>query len=171
MDDIGYIIGQVLGVVAIALGFLSYQMKHQRQILLLQLITTVVFLVHYLLIGATSGMAMNVVNFFKTLTYYYRSKHGKTGWAVPILFGVAMAAIGILTWEAWYSIFVVLGLLVHAIGMAFTNPQNVRRSILVSSPLVLIYDIFVRSYGGIVYESVAVISSAIGLYRHRKENS
>jgi hypothetical protein len=76
--------------------------------------------------------------------------------------------MGIISWEAWYSIFVFAGMVIHAFCMSFSNAQNVRKSILVTSPLVLIYDAFALSIGGIIYESVAVTSALIGIIRYRK---
>jgi hypothetical protein len=74
MEQILYIIGQSLGVVAIALGFLSFQMKTQKNILIVQIVTAVVFALHYLLIGAVIGMAMNTILIFRNIAYYFRSK-------------------------------------------------------------------------------------------------
>ena len=62
MDKILFIIGQIFGIIAIILGFVSYQMKTQKQLLICQTTVSLVFCIHYLLIGATTGMAMNVVN-------------------------------------------------------------------------------------------------------------
>lgn len=168
MDEIIYTIGQSLSVVGIALGFLSYQVRTQKQLLALQTVTSVVFCMHYLMIGATSGMAMNVVNALRNFTYFCRHEKGGNGKLIPIFFTVVMGIIGLFSWEAWYSIFVLAGLIIHALCMAFSDSQKVRYSILVSSPLILIYNFFVSSYGGIVYESVAVISSVIGILRYRK---
>ena len=72
--------------------------------------------------------------------------------------------MGILAWDAWYSIFVVVGITVNTVCMSL-NAQNIRKSILVTSPMVLIYDVFAKSISGAVYEAVAIVSSAIGLYR------
>ena len=44
----------------------------------------------------------------------------------------------------------------------------IRKSILVTSPMVLTYDMFVMSWTGAVYETVAIVSSAIGIYRFQK---
>jgi hypothetical protein len=63
---------------------------------------------------------------------------------------------------------VLLGLVINTVCMAFPDAQKVRKSILVTSPLVLTYDVFVLSVGGIVYESVAILSSLIGILRNRK---
>lgn len=168
VDQFVYIFGQFLGLVAIALGFITYQMKTQKQILLLQIITTAVFGLHYLMIGALTGMAMNLLGIARTLTYYFR--YGKKGGEriIPIFYAVVLGAVGILTWEAWYSIFVFLGLVIHTLCLAFRDPQKMRMSILVTSPLVLIYDVFTLSIGGIVYESVAIVSCIIGIVKYKK---
>ena len=171
MEQFIYIFGQCLGGVAIALGFASYQMKTQKQILLLQAITTAVFGLHYLMIGAMTGMAMNLLGIARTLTYYFR--YGKKGGEriIPVIFAVVLGVAGILTWEAWYSVFVFSGLVIHTLCLAFRDPQNMRKSILVTSPLVLIYDIFTLSIGGMVYETVAIVSSVIGIVRYKKNNT
>ena len=163
-----FIIGQIFGVIAIALGFLSYQMKTAGRILLLQALTGVVFAVHYCMIGAITGMAMNIVCFIRCIVYYFRNKRGSSEKISPIIFTLIMAVIGIITWDAWYSVFVFSGILINTLCMAFANPQKVRASILVTSPLVLIYDAFALSFGGMVYESVAIISAVIGILRNRK---
>ncbi len=168
MLDPLFIVGQIFGVIAIALGFLSYQMKTAGRILLLQALTGVVFAVHYFMIGAITGMAMNMVCFVRCIVYYLRNKRGSLEKISPIIFTLIMAVIGIITWDAWYSVFVFSGILINTLCMAFADPQKVRASILITSPLVLIYDAFALSFGGMVYESVAIISAAIGIARNRK---
>ena len=54
-----------------------------------------------------------------------------------IVFTVLMGIMGILSWSDWYSIFVFLGLVINSYCMSFKDPQNIRKSILVTSPLVL----------------------------------
>lgn len=169
MDKLLFIIGQIFGLIAIALGFLSYQMKTQKQLLICQTAVSLVFCIHYLLIGATTAMAMNVVNVIRNIFYYKRNQSGSKSMVVPIVFTVILAFMGVLTWNAWYSVFVFFGLIINSLCMAFSNPQNVRKSILVTSPMVLIYDAFALSIGGFIYESVAIISSVIGIIRYKKK--
>ena len=166
-----YWFGQFLGVVAVVLGFLIYQVRTQKKLLLMQTITIIVFIVHYLLIGATSGMALNVVGLIRNLVYARRDRKIFSGKFWPIAFSVLMGIIGLLSWQSWYSVFVVLGLVINTYCMSFTSPQSVRKSILVTSPLVLIYDLFARSLGGSIFEAVAVISAAIGILRNRTKES
>lgn len=46
-----------------------------------------------------------------------------------------------------------------------------RKGVLIACPLTLVYDIIEHSFGGIIYESVAIISAIIGLIRYRKIKS
>ena len=51
----------------------------------------------------------------------------------------------------------------------FRTNLCIRKSILVTCPLALIYNILVASVGGTVLESVNIVSAAIGIYRYRKQ--
>ena len=165
MGQTAYIIGQIFGGIAIVLGFVSYQVKTQRQLIFMQTATAAVFCVHYLLIGAYTGMAMNAVNIVRNFFYDRRNKKGSSDIYTPLAFGVIQAVIGVLTWNAWYSVFVFLGIVGNTVCMSFKNPQNVRKSIIITSPLVFTYDAFAKSWGGMVYEATAWVSAIIGIIR------
>ena len=165
-----WFIGQILGIIAIILGFISYQVKTQKQLLFMQTSVAAVFGVHYLLIGAYSGMAMNAVGIVRNLVYNGRNQKGSSSRLVPIVFVLIQCVMCALTWEAWYSVFVLFGLTINTYCLSFKNPQNVRKSIFVTSPLVLTYDVLAGSIGGMIYESVSIISAFIGVLRHRKQS-
>ena len=167
MDPI-FVTGQIFGIVAIALGFLSYQMKTPAQISIVQALTSLVFAVHYLMLGAITGMAMNVICLIRGIVYYFRNKSGSNEKVTPLIFAVVMAVMGVLTWDKWYSAFIFCGQVISTLCMAFKDPQKIRKGILVTSPMVIVYDVFALSFGGIIYESVAITSSVIGIIRNRK---
>lgn len=81
------------------------------------------------------------------------------------LFGLS----GLMTWQGYYSLYVIAGVAINTLCLAFTDTQKTRASILVSSPLVLIYDVFVMSIGGIINESVVIVSPIIGIVRFKKK--
>ena len=168
MNQTIYIIGQALGIVAIGLGFLTYQMKTREKLVFTQVMVACCFCLHYLMIGAVSGLALNIISVIRNSTYYFLGKKGPVDKKWAILFSVVTGIMGILSWQAWYSIFAVLGMVIHSYCISFSKPEYIRRSILVTSPLVLLYDVFVLSIGGMVYESVAIISSIIGELRNKK---
>ena len=59
-----------LGVVAVILGFVTYQMKSPKALLIVNLITCGVFCLHYLLIGAISGAVMNGLGILRNVVYF-----------------------------------------------------------------------------------------------------
>lgn len=163
------ILGQLFGLIAVLLGFLSFQMKEQKPLLIVQTATSTAFVLHYLLIGAYSGMIVNVLGVLRNLAYYHKDKPLFSGRKCPIFFAVLIGLSGLLTWQGYYSLFVIAGVAINTLCLAFTDTQKTRASILVSSPLVLIYDVFVGSIGGAVYESVVIVSSMIGMVRFKKK--
>lgn len=162
------IIGQALGIVAVVLGFLNYQVKEAKSILIIQLITCAVFCAHYLLIGAISAFALNAVGVVRNIVYYKRNSETVWGKVCPVVFAVIMGAMGILSWQNIFSGFVVAGLVINTVCLCLRSADGIRKSILVSSPMVLIYNITELSIGGIIYESVAIISAIIGIVKYRK---
>lgn len=173
MDQIIFYIGQALGVVAIILGFINYQVKTREQVLAVHIATTVCFTLHYLCLGAWAGMAMNFVGIIRNLAFYYCGKKGAVSKPLAIFFALLLGGMGttasLIAHENWYFILSVAGLMINSFSMSFSNPNNIRKSILITSPLVLIYDCFVLSIGGAVYESIVIISSIIGIIRYRKK--
>ena len=163
------IIGQILSLIAVATGFISFQMKTSRGILILQLITALLFSSHYLLIGAPTAAALNFISAIRTFLYYIRNKRGGKGLFIPVFFTVLVAFTSILTWDGWYSLFIMLGLVVHSVSLSFSDPQNIRKTTLLKSPLCLVYNVCVLSVGGIIYEVVTFISAIIGIAKNKKQ--
>ena len=168
MEETLYLIGQIFGIIAIVLGFISYQVRTKKQILLILSATSLVFVIHYGLIGAYAGMAMNAVNIVRNFVYEHRAQKGSTSMVAPIAFTVIQGVIGILTWGEWYSIFILIGLTVNTFCTVFPNPQTLRKSILFTSTAVFLYAVFSGSIGGAVYELICIVSAIIGLIRYRK---
>jgi hypothetical protein len=165
------LIGQLFGGIAVLLGFLSFQVSSSKKLLLVQIATAAVFCIHYLLIGATSACILNIVGIIRNIIYYHRDKKFFSGNYIPYLFGLIMLISGIFSWQGIFSLFLVSGQVINTVCLSLKNPQNIRKSILVSSPLVLIYDVYALSIGGIIYESVVIISSIIGLRRYRNSDT
>lgn len=169
-QEIPYMIGQVLGVVAVVLGFVSYQMKTPRGIIVLQLATAMVFAAHYYFIGAFTAAILNFLGGVKCLFYYFRDKRGGRSPVEPIIFVVMVVVSTLLTWEGWYSALIMVGLVVDTVGLSLGDPQKTRGLLFIKSPLCLAYNALVMSVGGIVYECVVLVSAVIGLVKYGKTN-
>ena len=168
-----FYIAQGLGILAILLGFVNYIVKTRGQVLFVNSVTTICFVLHYLCLGAWAGMVMNLIACVRNIVYYYAGKNGKVNKLFSVFFAAVMVTLGVTTSlmakEGLYFLFSVLALVINTFAMSFTDPNNIRKSILITSPMVLIYNCFVFSIGGAVYEAVAIVSAVVGLIRYKKQ--
>lgn len=173
--DMIQIIAQILGFITIILGFAAYQVKTDKQLLVVNLLDCGVFAAHYFLLGAIPGAVLNSVGVFRSLVYYHKDKSFYKPRLFPVIFAFLMLILGIwssvLAGDGIHAVLVIAGLVINTLCLSFKNPQKIRVSVLVTCPMVLIYDIIVSSWGGAIYESVAIVSAIIGLIRYRKKNT
>ncbi len=168
--DIAMLIGQILGVVTVILGIITCQMRSAKALLIVNMITCGVFCAHYLLIGAVSGFALNVIGFVRNIVYTNRDKKIFAHPAWPIVFAIIMLVAGILTWQDWRSILIICGLVINTVCMSMKSAQHIRYSLLVTCPMALAYDLLVLSYGGAVFEAMGMVSSVVGIIRFRNKD-
>jgi len=170
IEDILYYIGQFLGIAAVVLGFVTFQLKTPKRILACQSTCALVFALHYLLIGALGAAALNLLAAFNDILYFFRAKRGSHSLFEPIFYITMITVTSILTWEAWYTVILMCGLYAAAIGLSLSNPQTTRKVMLIKAPLCLAYNALVLSVGGVIYESAVLASAIIGLIRNRQKS-
>lgn len=163
------IIGQVLGILATIVTVISYQMNTKRSLLLVQTAATACTCLAYLFLGAASGFALNVVCIIRNVVFYFQKGSGKGHMIPTLLLATAMVVLGALSWQGPVSLLIIAALAANTVFLSFGNPQLLRKSILGTSSLVLLYNIFVFSLGGIANESLAIVSSLVGIVRFRQE--
>lgn len=165
--DIAMLVGQALGVIAVILGFITYQMKSPKLLLIINMITCGVFCLHYLLIGAVSGFVMNGMCMIRNVVYTNRDKKIFSSPLWPFIFAAVMLVAGLVTWQDWSSVLMVSALVINTLALSMKNAQHIRFSLLITCPLVLLYDVLLHSYGGIAFEAMSIVSAIIGIIRFR----
>ena len=160
--------GQILGWVAAFLTFMSYQCKNHKKLIFVQTAATVSMCASYLLLGAHTGMLLNVVCILRNLIIYKKDVKIFSYPFWPYALAALMAVTGALSWQGPMSLFIIVALAVNTLFLCFPNVQNLRKSILVTSSMVLIYNVYYSAWGGVLNELIAIVSSIIGIYRYRK---
>lgn len=168
--DTNTIIGQVFSGLAAVTVFISFQCKTPKRLIFVNSICALMMIISYFFLGAYSGMALNGVCLVRNLTYNARDK-GKffawKGW--PVVYSLIMVALTALTWNGALSLLIMAALVINTWFMSFNDNQKLRWSILVTSTMVIIYNVYVFSLGGIVYEAIGIVSSIIGIIRFSKK--
>lgn len=165
------IIAQIIGIVAIAFSFVTYQMKSNRGVMVMLSLATTLFCIHYSILGATTGLVLNVVGIIRNICYCFKDKKILSSKIVPVILAAVMAVLSIFTWEGYHSVFFVVGITLNTLAMGYFTSQGLRKSILLTSTLILIYDALIPgspSISGMLNETIAITSSIIGIFRFRK---
>lgn len=162
-------LGHVFGFISVGLFFYSYQRSRKETILTIQSVATALSCIQYLLIGAYSGFALNVVCIIRNFVYSYRDKYSFNDWYSPVLLSVFMAGVSCFTWEGLHSLMITAGLVINTVSLGVFGAKNIKKSIVISSSLILVYNVFAGSYSGMLSEGLSIISAIIGFVRLHKE--
>lgn len=160
------LLGQILGIVATLIITSAYQANTKKGLLMIQTPGIAVLCISYLLLGASSGFALNVVCVLRNLGCYFVKEKTKPYYAMTAALMVVMGVMGILSWEGPVSLILIAALVANTFFIALGKPQILRYSIIVTSTLCLIYNVVVFSVGGILLEAISVVSAIIGSIRY-----
>ncbi len=167
MENVIEIIGHILGFISVALFFYSYQVSQKTKLVIIQTVATALGCIQYLFIGAYSGFALNIVCIIRNFVFFYRDKKQRKDWISPVILALGIAAASFFSWEGMHSLLITVGLAFNTICMGMCNQKTFRKTILISSTCIFIYNIFAHSYSGMLSESISLISAVIGIYRYR----
>ena len=158
-------IGQLVGVIALALAVISFQQKTRKYILTFQLLANIAFVLHFSLIGAYTGALLNAVAMLRSIVFVNKEKRwaDKRQWLY--VFCVLSIFAGVVTWEAWYSVLPIAGMICSSVAFWVKKPKNVRLISFPSSPLWLIYNLLGKSYAGVLTEIINMTSIIIAIIR------
>lgn len=161
-------LAQGIGIAAMILSAISFQMNTKKKIIIMQIITSVVFATHYFMIDAVAAGVVNTIAIVRNIVFYYKDKLPLGGKVWVGLFGTVMAVSAFVSRPEPISVLMSIGMIFNTLAVAAENPQKVRKTVLISSPFVLIYNIFVMSIGGIINEILVEICTAVTMIRERK---
>ena len=164
------LIGQICGWIAAILTFASYQCKEHKKLLVVQTLSSLSICISYLLLGAQSGMLLNIICIIRNFIIYRKDIRLFSYSFWPYVLAGVMGITGLLSWQGPMSLLIIVALVANTVFLYFPNVQNLRKSILVTSTMVLIYNLYYNVWGGVVNEMIAITSSAVGLYRYKNKN-
>ena len=154
MNDLYFWFIQFIGIVAWLLIVISYYRKDTNKILVFQIISTVLWCVHYYLLGAYSGLFICVFEVFRDYLYY------KTDVDDYIFFGSipVYALYGILSYTTFIELLPIFSSTID--GFTLTKRRKiVVFGAVVSYTLWVIYDIAVKSYSGALTDGIVCLSN------------
>jgi len=154
MNDLWFIFIQLIGIVAWLMLILSYYRKDTNRILVFQIIGTLLYCIHYGLLGAWSGLFICA---FETLFDfgYYKTDKDKYIYMASIPIRIIGGLIG---FQSLVDVLPITASLTD--GYTLTKKKRVVViGAVISYTMWVIYDIFVMSYSGAITDGLIVISN------------
>ncbi|MEK6918695.1 MAG: YgjV family protein [Nanoarchaeota archaeon] len=166
--DYNNLLIQSLAIIALGLFAISYHAKARWKILLFQAIALLFWITHFLLLSAWTGASMNIINIFVITLLIFKTKKkwirsNITLYSIILVFIIAT----IITWQGYYSIFALLGIIFMTIARWQDKTINIRYLALLGGLLWIIYDLFAGAYGSVIAELVIGTSIIISIYRNK----
>ncbi len=162
------ILANIIGILAVILFVLSYQLKARRSIILCNVLSRALYVVQYLLLGALSGAVLDILGMGVSLLAQKKDlpfirRHLPF---VIIAADLCIVGAGILLYENLFSLLPVLGVLLHTGAFWMTRERNIRRVSFLGSPFWLVYNLYSRAFGSAVGDVMTMVSVAVAIVRY-----
>lgn len=164
-QNVSNILIYTMGIIALICFASSFQTKKRSVLLILQTISLVLFMGQYLLLGAYTGLILEVVCIVRNFTYYFRNKTKYLNTIVtPLIFIIAAVVVGLFTLDGnWYCVIPVIANILQTIGLDMKSERNNRIFFLLASPLWLVYNVLTNTVFGVVTEIMNIISIIVSI--------
>lgn len=159
-------IAQGFGLIGMLALFWSYQQNERKRLIAGKLTADVMWVVHYLCLGAFGGAIPNFVGIFRELVFMHRDKKWAKSVFWPILFICINWTLAITTAKNALSFLPICASTFVTISLWAKKLQTTRIIGAGVSVAFIVYDCFVHSWIGIVNESIALISIVVALTKN-----
>ena len=170
------IISQLVGLAAVGLYLLSYQLKKRKQIVWTTFFSNVLYVLQYILLGAYSGAVMDALctvgSFFAGKKHSPKLRAYIKPIAVINLIIIAVAGVSIAaTQRSLIELLPVAGTLFQTGGLWSEDEQTIRKFGLCSAPFWLAYNFISQAYGAALGSVLVIISVVTAMIRYRKKTT
>ena len=155
---------QLIGAVGYGSLAYSYYKKEKKQILFIQIISYIMFTIHYYLLNGLTGAICNFIGLLALVAIYLFDKY-KWNYKnlVGMLFAIILIIINITTFQNFFSIFPMVASVIVIISFLVDNENVIRGVGLIAAVCWLVYAIVVKSYVAIAFE-VITLAGVAGAY-------
>ena len=160
------LIPQVLGILAVAFFLLSYQQKKRKNIIVCNAFSRVLYILQYLMLGAFEGAVLDILGTVSSVMAGYKEKFKKHIRLAVILINVIIVSVGLLLYENIFSIFPIIGVVLHTSAFWITDEKTIRRVSFLGSPFWLVYNLSSHAFGSALGDILTMVSIALAIYRY-----
>lgn len=159
---------QIVGLLAVITFLLSYQQRKRKNILVLNATSRVLYIIQYIMLGAYEGAALDVLGTVSSIVADNKEKRfiNKRLKTIVITIDLVIFLVGLLFYENIFSIFPIIGVILHTNAFWSSKEKIIRRVFFLGSPFWLVYNLANCAYGSAIGDVLTMFSIGIAIYRY-----
>lgn len=169
MNNIIFIIAQIIGFVAFLISLSAYHKNKKEKILSNMLLSNILDLTHYLLLSAYSGCITKILAICRNLFVMFKEKNKILSSNIFMyMFVVIYIIAAIYTYTNILSILPLVAAIIYTVAIWNGNETTLKKAALVGYFLWLIYNALVFSISGVLSNLVSIISLFFAIKNSKK---
>lgn len=164
---------QMVGLLAVITFLVSYQQKKRKNIITFNTISRILYIIQYIMLRAFEGAVLDVLGAFSSIIAHNADKRFIHKHLKAFVFAInsAILIIGLLLYENMFSLFPVIGVILHTSAFWISEEKMIRRVSFLGSPFWLVYNLASCAYGSAIGDVLTMVSIGIAIYRYDIEHS
>ena len=154
MENMNFWVAQLVGIEGLLLILISYRRKGTNQILFVQLLASLCYIVHYLLLGAFSGLFICFIDFIRDILYYKTDKDR----LIFFLSAPVYILIGLFNYHTYVDVLPTIASINDGFWLT-KHKKAIVIGAIISCILWIFYDYAYKSYTGIFDCTIIIISN------------
>ena len=161
---ISFILAQLMGIGALIFLIYSFQKNNKKTLLKFQIISSFLYALQYLFLGAITGFLMNIVCMTRNYVFKkYDDIDTSLSWLLLII-GV-MSLLTMFSYDGYASLLPFIAVLLFTISLWLGNLRLIRIFEAVGAILFIVYSIIVNAYTGVFAFSFELSTVLFAIYR------
>ena len=161
------IIVNVVSIISIALFLLSVQFKKKKDILIVQTLSSICYMIVYAILGALSGCIIELVEQSKNLVFIgYEKKNKEIPLYALLVFIFMLVIITIFTYDGWNSAIPLAIYILYFLSSYFKNPKHIRTTMILCAMIWMVYNYTIGAKLMIIGNVLEIISAIVSLIRY-----
>ena len=161
--SINFIIAQIIGISALIVLMISFQRNVKEKLLKYQMISSFLYAIQYIFLGAYTGALMNFTCMIRN--YIYNKYQNKVPLYWLIIVVLIMIFLSMLTYSSLISLLPMIAVVLYSCALWYGNLKLVRITEVISCILFIIYNIKVLAITGLIATFIEMFAAIIAIYR------
>lgn len=163
------IIAFIVGVFAVALFLLCFQLKKRENIIICNIISRTLYIIQYCLLGEFIGAAMDISAIPSSAIAAKKDNKLVSRFKIPIiiLVNVIIVAIGLALYTSAISLLPIFAVILETVALWFTKERVVRIVSLTAQPMWFLYNLLCGAYASAIGNALASVSIIVALLRYK----